>query len=515
MSRIVSSVIVAVAFLNFCSMSWVLAKDDPQSEDTIETKSDTVSPSEDSKKLPEETATDKDTRKTYEVVPKPIKIEETLDGAFVSENMKQISLWPEQWSTFKIEEVVAHGTKVQEGETLIRFERKDLLESIADLELALHLSEQKMIRSEQEIPQNKRTLERQLADAEENLRRVEEDYQRYKETEREQSIDSAKMRLKSSKFNLDYYRDELEQLEKMYEADDLTEDTEEIILRRQRFRVERAEFYFELSKYNHDKTLRVTIPRRDRDKEESLENSKQRLDGAQTASQVDLNVARYELEKQKKERSKSLEKHVQLLADKSLMTIKSPAAGVVYYGESVDGKWSKLAEMRRKLLPGKSVVKGTVLMTVVDPSSLFFLTKIDEKLLLSIKQRQSAEVQPTVDGSEPLDGTIASISAVPIADGEFEATIDFSSGLPDWLVPGMSGKATVVTYQKEDALLVPEKAVHKDELTDEEYVWVVSDDDVKKMVVKTGKKKGKQVEITSGLTAGDTISLDDEEKQQQ
>ncbi len=515
MNRAFTFTVAVVAFVSFSSDPWLYAKETLQTEAAIENNSESVSPSEANNTRDEDPDADEGSGKTFEVLPKPIRIEATLEGAFVAKKAKEVSLHPEQWSTFKIEEVVAHGTKVQKGETLVRFESKDLLDDLADLEIELHLSEQKIVRSEQEIPQKERALERQLADAEEFLRRSEEDYRTYKETEREQSIDSANMSLKMSKFYLDYYRDELEQLEKMYEADDLTEETEEIVLRRQRFMVEQGEFYYELSKYSYNKMLGVIIPRRDRDIEESLEDSKQRLDRAQTANQVNLNIARYELEEQKRERKKSVEKHVRLLADKSLMTLKAPAAGIVFYGESVDGKWSKLAEMRKKIHPGKSVDKGSVIMTVVDPSSLYFVSKIDEKLLISIQQKQSVEVQPTVEGSEPLDGMVASISAIPIADGKFEARIAFTSQLPDWLVPGMSGKATVVTYQKEDALLVPENAVHEDERTGGEFVWLVSDEDVQKVVVKTGKKKNKRVEIISGLTAGDIISLEDEEKQQE
>lgn len=515
MIRHMSAVIVATTVVSLCSSARLLAQAEPQNGAVIEEKADQPSADKEEKKVPAENGDEKANRKTFEVRPQPIKIEETLEGMFVAETMKGITLQPEQWSTFKIEEVVDHGTKVQEGETLIKFDSQNLLEAIADLELELHLSEQKIMRAEEEIPQKQRSLKRQLADAEEGLRRTEEDYQTYKETERKQSIDLANMSLKVAKFSLDYYREELEQLEKMYEADDLTEDTEEIVLRRQRFYVERAEFDYKLSQYRHDKTLEVAIPRRDRDMEESLENAKDRLDRAQTASQVDLNIARYELEKQRQARSKALEKHVQLLGDKSLMTIRSPLAGVVYYGECVDGKWSKLTEMRAKLQPDKTVGKGSVFMTVVDPTSLYFLTNLSEKLLISIKQGQEVEVQPTVEGSKALVSRVASVSAFPISAGKFETKIDFSGEMPTWLVPGMSGKATVVTYQKEDALLVPASAVHKDEMTDEEYVWVVQDDDVKKTIVETGKKKGKQVEVTAGLTAGATISLEDEEKQKE
>ena len=55
--------------------------------------------------------------------------------------------------------------------------------------------------------------------------------------------------------------EELKQLEKMYKADDLVEDTEEIILRRQRFALESAEYGLEVTKENSAYNLKTAIPR--------------------------------------------------------------------------------------------------------------------------------------------------------------------------------------------------------------------------------------------------------------
>lgn len=347
------------------------------------------------------------------------------------------------------------------------------------------------------------------------MKRAKEDYERYQETEREQAIDSANMNLKMAKFNLDYYKDELEQLEKMYEADDLTEETEEIVLRRQKFMVEYGEFNYELSKHYHDRTLNVSIPRSDRDMKESLDQAEDRVESAELANQIDLSTARYELEKLKSARKDSLDKHVKLLADRDLMTITSPITGVVYYGDASDGKWSKIATQKQKLLPGKSADKQAVLITVLDKTKLQVVSPLDEKLRISLKPGEKVEVQPTPEGSKALTGKVASISAMPVADGKFEALFELTTNdLPEWLVPGMSCEVEVITYQKEDALLVPKKAIHDDESKDKKYVWTVEEDKPVKTWVETGREKGDKVEITSGLSTGDVVSLDDEKQEE-
>lgn len=488
------------------------ADEDSKSATNAKSDSQDVTESASSPEKQKDERKDK-SRQTHTVRPRSLKIEASLDGYFVPSKVEEISLWPQSWSEFKIKEIVPHGTHVQKGETLLKFEDDEINKTIADLELDLHLGELRINRSEQEIPRQERSLERKLAEAEETLKRIKEDYQRYRETERELAIGSANMSLKMSKFNLDYYKDELEQLQKMYEADDLTEETEEIVLRRQKFMVEYAEFNYDLSKHRRELMLKVEIPRRDLDIEESLENAEERVDSAQIANQIDSSIARYELEKLRSQRKESLNKHLKLLADRDLMVIKSPMAGVVYYGQATDGKWSKMAEMRQKLIPGKTADKQTVLMTVLETSGLQVLAMLDEKLRIGVETGEIVEVQPAPEGSEPLEAVVASISSTPVADGKFELRIKLSSELPEWLVAGMSCKMKVVVYEKQDALLVPTKAIHQDDVTDKKYVWAVKEDDkVKKTWIETGRSKGENTEIISGLAAGDVVSLEDEKE---
>ena len=55
--------------------------------------------------------------------------------------------------------------------------------------------------------------------------------------------ESAEFSLKNAQQSLEYSEEELKQLEKMYKADDLTEETEEIVLKRARNEVEQGKFY--------------------------------------------------------------------------------------------------------------------------------------------------------------------------------------------------------------------------------------------------------------------------------
>ncbi len=123
-----------------------------------------------------------------------------------------------------------------------------------------------------------------------------------------------------------------------------------------------------------------------------------------------------------------------------------------------------------------------------------------------------------VENIEWLPAKLETITAVPVATGKFNVGFDLTGAeIPDWIVAGMSCKVKITTYDKEDALVLPKKAVHTDKDDEQQkYVWLTDakDADAKpeRRSVKLGKSSGENVEIASGLKAGDVVSLDDEEK---
>src|SRR5690606_1971049 len=139
-----------------------------------------------------------------------------------------VALRPEVWTDYEIVEIVEHGTKVREGETLIKFESRKLNETLAELELNQRLGELAIRRDEEELPRLEKTLEMNLAEAIRAHENVREDYERYNEIERPMMVKTANFMVKYYQSMVDYEKDELEQLVKMYEADDLTEETEEV-----------------------------------------------------------------------------------------------------------------------------------------------------------------------------------------------------------------------------------------------------------------------------------------------
>jgi multidrug efflux pump subunit AcrA (membrane-fusion protein) len=463
----------------------------------------------------DESASATSAKQTHTVEPQDLKVVTKVDGVFVASETAEVILRPEQWSDFEIVEIVSHGSHVAKGEVLVQFDAKKLDQQIAELEIELRLGELELMKAEQELPRATAEIERQYEQAQRALAEAEADYQRYREVDREMSLKSAEMSLKSMVQYVENAREELRQLERMYEADDLTEETEEIILKRQRADVEQAEFRFESAKKSHDETINTTIPRRDIAQKEQLESVQRAFDRAKTALETDRAKAKYELEQKRQARRQAVEKHAKLVQDRTLMEVRSPADGVVYYGGAVDGEWSDTGKLIGSMRPFGKAPTGSVMMTIVKPGSLFVIGSIGEADRAAVEVGQSATIATAAADGPSLSGKLTALSNIPHGDKKYRVELSVESEeLPDWLVAGLSAKAEVTTYHNESALMVPKAAVKTDQAGEEKYVWVVSpeSDKPQKQSVKVGKSKDDLLEIVDGLEAGQKVWLGDEPK---
>lgn len=145
---------------------------------------------------------------------------------------------------------------------------------------------------------------------------------------------------------------------------------------------------------------------------------------------------------------------------------------------------------------------GKPLMNIEDPSRLRVQADVPEVLATNI--REGGQMNVRVDAlHEQITGTVAEIS--PAADPvthTFRVKVDLPA------TPGlMSGQFArlEVPVGESDALLVPDSAVV--ERGQMEILFAVVNGHAQLRLVKTGRHLGNQVEILSGLNAGDVVVI--------
>lgn len=480
-------------------------KSSDESKDAAESKNAEKSDKKDDAKAAEEKKPE-----THKVETKDLKIVVELDGVFVAEEMDEVALRPEVWTSFKVKEAVAHGSPVRKGDVLVKFDDEDIEKAIAAESLEQRLGELALMQAEEEFPRREKTIELEYQLAKRSYDQDVDEYDRFQKVMRDLSEKMADYYLKSAEQEYDNAKEELDQLQKMYEADEITEETEEIVLRRQKFQVEMAEFYVKYSKINHDYTLNISIPRREELLSTAVEQSKLAFDQTKMVKSLGLSSERYKLEGLRERRARSVQKHAELVADRSLMTLRAPSDGLAYYGRQIDGRWIEVGSMESKLVPFGSVTPNSIVMTIVKDRPMYVQTSVGEKDYPTVKKGQSAIVTPVADDKVELPGSVKSLEDVPGAGNKFNVKLSLSGDDegPEWLKPGMSGKAKVTTYEAEDAVVIPADLVQTDEEDEKQKYVMLQVEDEEKPVrrdVKLGKTKDKEVEVLKGLKAGDEV----------
>ena len=426
-----------------------------------------------------------------------------VDAVIEPRQMEAIKLAPESWSDFTVQEVVAHGAQVKKGDVLIRFETEKLKDQLEDLEaerpaakIAFELATAELENLEQSTP-NKLDAAKRL------FRNADEDYSYYESTGRPQREKSAKFSLKSAEQRLENATEELKQLLKMYEADDVTEETEEIILKRQKYAVEASEFSLQSIKLSTTRDLEVFIPR----EYENLKNNRRDQELALMLAEQNLprTLAKKKLdyEKLKRDQKKAEKKLADLKKDMELMAVESPMDGIVFYGANENGKWSTGGTVSKKLIPGGKVTANEVIMTVVNPAELVLTASIAEADLGNFEQGMKGTASPISAPKKKLPVRMEKLADLPSPGGGFEAQISFKPEKSLRLVPGMTCKVSFAEGNGGEQLLAPKDAVFGD--ADAKYVYLAKG--ARKRNVKVGESDDKMIAITDGLSPGDQIML--------
>lgn len=500
------------------------AKKKPKAAEEKTEKVDDKKSSAESDEKPDakKAAAEKEAKKpeTFNVEAKAFKVDVEAEGVFVAEETEEVALRPEVWAAFKVVEAVPHGKRVRKGDVLVKFDDKDIEKAIAEKSLELRTGELALMAAEEDFPRLEKSIALNYDEAKRLYDEARDEKKRFDDTMRDMSERMAKYYLQSSEQQFQNATEEYDQLKKMYDADELTEETEEIVLKRQKFEVEAAKFFLEYAKINHQYTTEISIPQREQSLKTAVETTKIAFDRASMAKSLGVNQQRYELEKMREARTKAVDSHAKLLADRALMTLKAPADGIVYYGRAVNGRWIEVSSQESKLIPFGTLTPNSVVMTIVKDRPMYVETTVGEKELPTVKAKQPAIVSPVADAEIELKAEVAKVADVPGAGNKFPVRVDLKSNdEPDWLMPGMTCKTKITVYDVKDALVISAELLQTDkENPKQKYVMLQVEGEEKpvRRDVKVGKTKEKEVEIVKGLKVGDLIvkgARDEKEKE--
>jgi len=152
----------------------------------------------------------------------------------------------------------------------------------------------------------------------------------------------------------------------------------------------------------------------------------------------------------------------------------------------------------------------TVAIYLITPTSLELKAEVDEIDIPAVEVGQSAVIEVDAIADDLFEGTVTSISPVPVIEAGlvlYEVTISLTIPADAGVMLGMSATADIMIEQSQDTLLVPERAVGRDEQGNS-IVWVSVNGQLEARAVVIGISDGLQAEILEGLNEGDMVSVE-------
>ncbi len=442
-----------------------------------------------------------------------VKVEKKFEANFLPKDVVEVAMRFQAWTQVEVLDAVEHGTHVKKGDVLVHFKTDDLDRAIADQKRSLEAARRSLKDNEGLLAIMEKTVPFDLKSIEINLDQAEQDTKRYFDVDRELLVRSEEMSLRSAKENLEYERAELEQLEKMYKADDLTEETEELVLRRQRFAVEQAELSFLLTEKRHEQFTKIDLPRQDEAIRRDLEGIRFMAARSRITLPAMLVEQRRTVEQQRIDLERAEERLAKLEADRKLLDCRAPCDGIAYYGAfREEGQWGGSTSLESKLKPGGSVSKNEVLFTIVQLPVEKIAFKVGEADIRWMEVGLEGTIEPKAMPRTYWPVVVTEVAEIPAAADKFDVVADVTiPKRPVKIVPTMTGSVRFVVYVHKDAVLVPAKAVFTEDLdVTQRYVWVKGEGDKpEKRAVEVGESAGDSLEILDGLREGEVILLEE------
>ncbi len=175
---------------------------------------------------------------------------------------------------------------------------------------------------------------------------------------------------------------------------------------------------------------------------------------------------------------------------------------------------------------GNLVENGTELVEIVQHDPIWVNFNISDRLLLDLEREYGA-------ADEPSDRRVTDVTAYVKRSGDrgypFEGTLDFADPRVDqatgtmqlrgvfhsqpgkFLLPGLFVRVRIQIGSRENALLIPERAINRDATGT--FVYVVGDDNIPaRTSVTTGPKHKDMIVVDDGLQKGDRVIVDGVQK---
>ena len=422
----------------------------------------------------------------------------TGDGIFVADEPFEVRLKTNRYSgELKIDAAAPNRSAVKAGDVLLELDTFSINNDVAAADNELTAARANLAKAEADADLGEKGDALAMRIHEQETKNSEAAVRWWEKVDGPHMLEQSELQARISKANVEDQDDELEQLRRMYKAEELTTATADIVVKRALRQLEIGKVGAKMAEERSEKVEAHQYPIAKQAQLDALEQSKQRLamlkvTQAQAAvlRKTALTTARLSLAQAEK-------KVADLKRDQELFSIKAPADGVVLYGYSSGGSWTGADPKTMRV--GEKLSAGQTVMTLFTPGDLKVEMTLQESQTAWVKQSAKADAKPVAYPELNYEGKCAEPTLKPGSSGlGFYTTIELAAVDPR-VVPGMKANVRIAGGDVDGVLLVPTSAVANGK------AWVRKDGQETEREVTTGRSDGKMIEVVKGLREGEEV----------
>ena len=425
----------------------------------------------------------------------------TENGYLKAKNSEEIK--PKFKGGSQVTWLIEEGEEVVEGDILAEFDKTELERRIDDFEnqMIQYEAELEAAQSGLAIQERDSNAGIEKAELQLDLKRLE--LERYEEGDQPNEKRKKVLAFEKATSEFGRAKDRFEQVPELEKEGFLTKNQVE----EERIKLREAEIGEENAKRELELYNAYTVTMELKQKNANLRDAERVLQNAREKSTISLKEKQARVTQKERQISQTEDRLAEQKKELEYHTIKSPAPGIVYYGNP-DRSW-----MRDQIKVGNHLSSGHTMFTLPDLREMQVLVQVHEADIARVKEGMRASVSVETNKGELFEGEVTEIATVATAQSwtddsnkTFKVTITMKKSETE-LRAGVTSKVEIHVAEYEDVLQLPIHAVFPEEGT--HYCFVYADGVITRTVVEVGRNNSHQVEIKSGLDEGDRVLLYD------
>lgn len=425
------------------------------------------------------------------------------------EAKKQVEIRSRVEQQAVIQEILPEGTKVKEGDVLVRLNADRILTSIDEQLLQIETSKSELVAAENGYNIQVNENANNLRNAELKVTLAQLSLQQWLEGEVKTKREANRLALSQSKLELDRLAEKVIRSQKLQDQGFLSKDE----LERDELEYIKNQSAWIKAQLDDKVYEEFQFPKDQKQKQGDLEQANSELVKVKMNAEIDLASKAAQRNNKRTQltiRENSLAKQRQQL---DASTVKAPSAGLVVYATSM--RRNGWGGNEGPLQIGRQVYPNELLIVLPDTSEMVASVQVHESLAGDVKAGMPATVKVDAANGKVFQGVVDSIGVLAESGGwrdpdrrEYTVKIKIE-GEDDiaLLKPSMRCEARLTMGRIDNAVAIPVQGVFTDGPV--RFVYAQKSGRYERVPIKLGKRSDTFAEILAGATTGRTILLRD------